>query len=150
MHITQILTLYQNLIMKTQLKVTMSLGVHRFLLLLLLLFFSFSIKSEPIAGQTVVFQILDKITAKVKTFEVAVNDNVHFESLIIEIYACSTNPPEEIPEDFVLLKIFDNINLENSKLIYQGWMISSSPAATPLEHPIYDLWLKDCKIDTDF
>ena len=73
--------------MKTQLKVTMSLGVHRFLLLLLLLFFSFSIKSEPIAGQTVVFQILDKITTKVKTFEVAVNDNVHFESLIIEIYA---------------------------------------------------------------
>ena len=136
--------------MKTQLKVTMSLGVHRFLLLLLLLFFSFSIKSEPIAGQTVVLQILDKITAKVKTFEVAVNDNVYFESLIIEIYACSTNPPEEIPEDFVLLKIFDNINLENSKLIYQGWMISSSPAATPLEHPIYDLWLKDCKIDTDF
>ena len=29
-------------------------------------------------------------------------------------------------------------------------MISSSPAATPLEHPIYDLWLKDCKIKTDF
>ena len=49
---------------------TMSLGVHRFLLLLLLIFFSFSTKSEPIAGQIVAFQILDKITTKVKTFEV--------------------------------------------------------------------------------
>ena len=29
-------------------------------------------------------------------------------------------------------------------------MISSSPAATPLEHPIYDLWLNDCKIEIDF
>ena len=133
-----------------QLKVTMSPGVHKFLFLVLFLFFSFSIKAEPIAGQTVVLQILDKITAKVRTFEVEVNDNVFFESLNIEIYACHTNPPEKIPEDFVLLKIFDNINFENSKLIYQGWMISSSPAVTPLEHPIYDLWLKDCKIDTDF
>ena len=95
-------------------------------------------------------QILDKITTKVRTFEVDVNDNVLFESLNIEIYACHTNPPEKIPEDFVLLKIFDSINFDNSRLIYQGWMISSSPAATPLEHPIYDLWLKDCKIDTDF
>ena len=33
--------------------------------------------------------------------------------------------------------------------IFQGWMISSSPAATPFEHPIYDVWLKECKIDTD-
>ena len=133
-----------------QLKVTMSPGVHKFFFLVLFLFFSFSIKAEPIAGQTVVLQILDKITAKVKSLEVDVNDKVIFESLNIEIYACHTNPPEEAPEDFVLLKIFDNINIENSKLIYQGWMISSSPAATPLEHPIYDLWLKDCKIDTDF
>ena len=133
-----------------QLKVNMSLGIHKFLFLFLFLFLSFSIKSEPIAGQTAVLQILDKITAKVKTFEVDVNDNVLFESLNIEIYACHTNPPAKIPEDFVLLKIFDNINFDNPKLIYQGWMISSSPAATPLEHPIYDLWLKDCKIDTDF
>ena len=135
--------------MKTQLKANMNPGVLKFLFLVVFLFYSFSTKAEPIAGQTVVLQILDKITTKVKSFEIAVNNNVSFESLNIEIYACHTNPPEEIPEDFVLLKIFDNIDTENSRLIYQGWMISSSPAATPLEHPIYDLWLKECKIDTD-
>jgi len=90
----------------------MSPGVHKFLFLVLFLFLSFSIKSEPISGQTVVLQILDKITTKVRTFEVDVNDNVLFESLNIEIYACHTNPPEETPEDFVLLKIFDNINID--------------------------------------
>ena len=84
----------------------MNPGVLKFLFLVVFLFYSFSTKAEPIPGQTVVLQILDKITTKVKTFEVAVNDNVHFESLIIEIYACSTNPPEEIPEDFVLFHFF--------------------------------------------
>ena len=76
-----------------QLKVTMSPGVHKFLFLVLFLFLSFSIKSEPIAGQTVILQILDKITAKVKSLEVDVYDKVIFESLNIEIYACHTNPP---------------------------------------------------------
>ena len=32
------------------------------------------------------------------------------------------------------------------EFIYQGWMISSSPSTTPLEHPIYDVWLQDCLI----
>ena len=41
------------------------------------------------------------------------------------------------------------MDVNNKKNIYQGWMISSSPATTPLEHPIYDLWIKSCnkKID---
>ena len=90
--------------MKMQLKVNMSPGVLKFLFLAVFLFFSHSIKAEPIAGQTVILQILDKITAKVKSLEVDVNDKVIFESLNIEIYACHVNPPEETPEDFVLLK----------------------------------------------
>ena len=31
--------------------------------------------------------------------------------------------------------------------IYKGWMISSLPDVTPLEHPIYDLWLLGCSND---
>ena len=31
-----------------------------------------------------------------------------------------------------------------NKNFYRGWMISSSPEVTPLEHPIYDLWLIGC------
>ena len=34
-----------------------------------------------------------------------------------------------------------------NNLIYKGWMISSSPDVTPLEHPIYDLWLLGCSND---
>ena len=55
-----------------------------------------------------------------------------------------------MPEDYALLRIYDYLDKTDNKLIYQGWMISSSPSSTPLEHPIYDLWIKDCKIDKDF
>ncbi|MGE0409104.1 MAG: DUF2155 domain-containing protein [Amphiplicatus sp.] len=29
--------------------------------------------------------------------------------------------------------------------IFSGWMFASSPALNPLEHPIYDIWVIDCK-----
>ena len=126
----------------------MNLGVLK--LILIILFLSFPSLSEPLEGYSVDIQILDKITAKVKTLEVKVNSFTKFQSLKIEVYTCFKNPPDQVPENYVLLKIFDEIDKSNSKLIYQGWMISSSPASTPLEHPIYDLWLKNCIIKKDF
>ena len=107
---------------------------------------SSNLHSEPIEGSFVEVQILDKITAKVKSLDINVNEIKFFETLQIEVYTCFKNPPEQIPENYVLLKIFDNVNSKENKLIYQGWMISSSPATTPLEHPIYDFWLINCKI----
>ena len=134
----------------TQLKVNMILGVHKLKTIFLLSFFSLALQAEPIEGFLAEIQILDKITARVKTLEVEINNSIQFESLNIEIFACYKKPPEEIPEDFVLLKIYDVMSQKDKELIYQGWMISSSPATTPLEHPIYDLWLKDCKTKIDF
>lgn len=122
----------------------MNLGSLKFLKIFIFLFFSFSSNALPIEGNTVIIKILDKITAKVQTLNIKVNENIKFESLNIEIHACYLNPPEEIPEDFVLIKVIDEINILKKIQIYQGWMISSSPATTPFEHPIYDLWLDEC------
>ena len=41
------------------------------------------------------------------------------------------------------------ISLDNFERVFQGWMISSSPTVTPFEHPTYDVWVKDCKIEID-
>ena len=76
---------------------------------------------------------------------VNVNSIIDWDSLNIQIYACYSTPPEEIPEDYILLEVKDTLSAKK-EYIYRGWMISSSPDVTPLEHPIYDLWIKDCKI----
>ena len=67
-------------------------------------------------------------------------------TLSIKVYSCFTEPPDEIPEDYVLIDVKDNFQ-DKKKSIYTGWMISSSPDVTPLEHPIYDLWLLGCSND---
>ena len=125
-------------------------GNHKLLFSIILFFFySFGLYGNSIEGNSVKLQILDKITAQIKTIEINVNDTYEYSTLKIEIYACYKRPPEEIPEDFVLLRIFDTLEKKYSDKVFQGWMISSSPSATPFEHPIYDVWVKECKINKD-
>ena len=122
----------------------MNLGVLKSLFFFLFLSFSPPLFSKYIESKKAEIKILDKITTKVETIEISVNASINFDSLVIKIFACFKNPPEDIPENFVLLKIYDKI-ISDDQAIYQGWMISSSPSTTPLEHPIYDLWLVECK-----
>ncbi len=108
-----------------------------------LLLFSFSIYGETIEKKYASFKLLNKTTNKVTTKEILVNSIVNWETLKIEVLFCASTPPTEVPEDYVLIDVYDLINKEK-KNIYKGWMISSSPDVTPLENPIYDLWLLDC------
>tara|TARA_B100001123_G_C14973303_1_gene892567 strand:+ start:443 stop:829 length:387 start_codon:yes stop_codon:yes gene_type:complete len=105
--------------------------------------------AEPIDGNLVNLQVLDKVTARISNLEIKVGRKKTYGSLEIEIFNCKKRPPEEIPEDFVLLRILDKISNDNYSQVFQGWMLSSSPAVAPFEHPTYDVWVKDCKIEID-
>ncbi len=126
------------------LKLTMSLG-HLKIFFLIILFSKF-LYSEPLQMEYAKFKLLDKVSNKIFIKNILVHDTDLIGSLNITVYSCFTEPPDEVPEDYVLVDIFDNF--ENSQeSLYRGWMISSSPDVTPLEHPIYDLWLLDCSND---
>ena len=112
----------------------------------MLLFCSSALVAEPITGTFAKLNLLDKTTNKVTQKIINVNSIIDWDSLNIQIYACYSTSPGEIPEDYVLLEIKDTLS-KKKEYIYRGWMISSSPDVTPLEHPIYDLWLIDCMVD---
>ena len=105
-----------------------------------------TVSAETIEKKYASFKLLNKTTNKVSTKDILVSSKISWETLNIEVLYCGSTPPTEIPEDYVLIDVFDTINNENTN-IYKGWMISSSPDVTPLENPIYDLWLVDCSND---
>ncbi len=105
-----------------------------------------TVSAETIEKKYASFNLLNKTTNKVFTKDILVNSKISWETLNIEVLYCGSTPPTEIPEDYVLIDVYDTINNENIN-IYKGWMISSSPDVTPLENPIYDLWLVDCSND---
>ena len=114
-----------------------------------LLFNKISVLADPIEGNLVTIQILDKITSRLEQQNIEVGKKIRFNPFEIEVFLCLKRPPEEIPEDFVLISVLEEIKDNEFEQVFKGWMISSSPSVTPFEHPIYDLWIKDCKIDTD-
>ena len=105
-----------------------------------------TVSAETIEKKYASFKLLNKTTNKVSTKDILVSSKLLWETLNIEVLYCGSTPPTEIPEDYVLIDVYDTINNENTN-IYKGWMISSSPDVTPLENPIYDLWLVDCSND---
>lgn len=93
----------------------------------------------------VVLRALDKITARITDLEVVVGESAEFGSLLITVRYCRKRPPEEPPEIFAYLEI-DDLRLEENTRVFSGWMMSSSPALHPLEHPVYDIWVINCTI----
>ena len=62
---------------------------------------------------------------------------------LLEFIACTIGIWLEVieNENHAYLTIKDKLI---NKYVFQGWMFSSSPSLSSLEHPINDIWLLNC------
>lgn len=95
--------------------------------------------------EVAVLQGLDKITARVSTFEAPVGRAASFGKIEVTARACRKAPPIETPESAAFLEIVEQKPDEGPLRLFSGWMFASSPALSALEHPVYDVWVLDCK-----
>jgi len=96
---------------------------------------------EPVA----VLQGLDKIAVRTSQIETPVGASVQFGTLSIVVRDCEQSSPEDTPENAAFIQIYETPPGEEKKRLFSGWMFSSSPALSGLEHPIYDVTLLACK-----
>jgi hypothetical protein len=100
---------------------------------------------QRIANPTAVFSGLDKITGRIISFDVAINETVQFGALQVTPHVCYSRPPTETPNTDAFVQV-DEVTLQGEiKRIFSGWMFAASPGLHAVEHPIYDVWLTDCK-----
>jgi len=105
--------------------------------------------ADAIEGNTVVLQGLDKVTARVWTFDAPVGQTVRFGTLEILPRLCNRTPPEEPPEVKAFLEVHEARAGDTRTTLFSGWMFASSPALNALEHPVYDVWVIGCKTATE-
>jgi hypothetical protein len=92
-----------------------------------------------------VFSGLDKITGRITSFDVAVNETVQFGALQVTPRVCYSRPPTETPQTDSFVEV-DEVTLQGKiQRIFTGWMFAASPGLHAVEHPIYDVWVTDCK-----
>lgn len=94
-------------------------------------------------------QSIDKVTARTLTFEVKVGATVKFGSLYIKLQACREAPEIEEPESAAFMQVWEvsdeDTDREKANWVYSGWMFASSPGLSAMDHPIYDVWVLECK-----
>ena len=101
--------------------------------------------AQKIPNNSAVFSGLDKITGRIISFDVALNETVQFGALQVTPRVCYTRPPTETSNTDAFIEV-DEITLQGEiKRIFTGWMFAATPGLHAIEHPIYDIWLADCK-----
>jgi len=103
-----------------------------------------SLPALALEGDGVVLQGLDKVTARITTLNAPLNTPVRFGTLEITALRCTKTPPEDPPESSAFLVIREIKPGQSPVELFRGWMMASSPALSALEHPVYDVWVKDC------
>lgn len=107
------------------------------------------IVTEPpglkITNKQATFSGLDKITGRIISFDADIGETVQFGALRVTPRACYTRPPTEATNTDAFIEV-DEITLKGEvKHLFGGWMFASSPGLHAIQHPIYDVWLTDCK-----
>ncbi len=95
------------------------------------------------------FAGIDKITGRITTFDVYVNETVQFGALQVTPKVCYSRDETEAQKIDAFIEV-DEITLDRKiRRIFSGWMFADSPALNAVEHPIYDVWLTGCKVQSE-
>jgi hypothetical protein len=106
-------------------------------------------KVERMKNPVAEFSGIDKITGRITSFDVYINETVQFGALQVTPRVCYSRPEAEEPKTDSFVEV-DEITLDRKiRRIFTGWMFAESPGLNAVEHPVYDVWLKSCKAKSD-
>lgn len=88
--------------------------------------------------------ILNKITAKSARVKLELGEVRFFGNLSVEVHRCIKNPDPLDNNNFMLLSAFDHKIDDDNASIFHGWMLSSNPSVSTLEHPVYEIFPVNC------
>jgi len=108
-----------------------------------------SVSAARIANTVAVFKGIDKITGRITTFDVYVNETVQYGALQVTPKVCYSRDETEAQKVDGFIEV-DEITLDRKiRRIFTGWMFADSPGLNAVEYPIYDIWLTGCKQSSD-
>lgn len=99
---------------------------------------------KRITTNGVTLQGLDTETGRVYAIDAPVGQTIEFGTLRIQVKKCLKNAPGERAESVAFLTIHEYKNHQDPIPYFSGWMFSTSPSLSALDHPVYDVWVKKC------
>lgn len=105
--------------------------------------------SQRVSNPVAEFTGVDKITGRIITFDVYIDETVQFGALQVTPRVCYSSAEGEEPKTDSFVEV-DEITLDRKiRRIFTGWMFAESPGLNAVEYAVYDVWLKSCKASSE-
>jgi hypothetical protein len=115
-------------------------------------------------GSAVIVGALDRDARTNTRIRIPTGGQGTYGSLRVRVSGCFMSHPEDSTESWAYVEVTDMGRADRKQLavlpqrdrgrvkeatgervLRKGWIIASSPSVTPIDHPIYDMWLVTCE-----
>ncbi len=102
----------------------------------------------PMSERVATLGLLNKRNNLTEDIQLKPGEARRIGDVIVRLSACERTAPWEMPAEtgaFVQVFVREARQQQGSwNRIFSGWMFARSPSLNVVEHPIYDVWVKDC------
>lgn len=107
----------------------------------------------PMAQRVAVLGLLNKRNGQTRDIELKPGEAIRYGKVVVRLRACEkTAPWENYPDQGAFVQLLVNErppgtnDAERWRRVFSGWLFKENPAANVVQHPIYDVWVKACKM----
>ena len=103
----------------------------------------------PLEERVATLGLLNKRNNVSQELEMSPGQTRRLGDVIVRLQSCERTAPWEMPQEtgaFVQVFVQD-AGEDGFRKIFSGWLFKNSPSLNVVEHPIYDVWVKDCAMD---
>ncbi|WP_245638377.1 DUF2155 domain-containing protein [Croceicoccus bisphenolivorans] len=106
-------------------------------------------EGTPMAERVATLGLLNKRNNLTQDIELKPGEEQRVGDVLIRLATCERRPPwDPEPEEGAFVQVFTTGDAKDENpdwtRIFSGWLFLNSPSLNVVEHPIYDVWIKDC------
>ena len=101
----------------------------------------------PLEERVATIGVLNKRNNVSQEIELSPGESRRLGDVIVRVQSCERTAPWELPQEtgaFVQVLVAQPAGSDDFAKIFSGWLFLNSPSLNVVEHPIYDVWVKDC------
>ena len=104
----------------------------------------------PLEDRVATIGLLNKRNNETQDLELSPGQQQRVGDVIIRLASCERTAPWEMPQEtgaFVQVLVRERGTQNDFRRVFSGWLFKNSPSLNVVEHPIYDVWIKDCAME---
>lgn len=106
-------------------------------------------EGTPMKDRVAVIGVLNKRNNLSQDFEMKPGEAKRWGEVIVRLAACERTAPWESPRQtgaFTQVFVRGAGSSDSWSKVFSGWLFRETPGINVVEHPIYDVWVKDCRM----